>query len=77
MRTLRNQRENMKIPQSRMAEALGVIEAEYAWLEEHPDEMSVPQALLVCDLLGCDIDFLMASGVSKTNELDADGKDVL
>ena len=60
MQTLRECRIRNGVDQATVADYLGVSCQAYAWYEQHPEDLSIEQALILCDFLRFDFDLLCA-----------------
>lgn len=69
MRTIRERREDRGITQAAIARYLGVTRQTYASYEQHPEKLSIDQAIILCDILDCDFDSLLPSEVNYANNL--------
>lgn len=64
-RSLREAREDRGITRKAVARALHMSRQTYAKLEEHPEKMTISQAVAACDFIGVDIDDVFSPDVSR------------
>ena len=55
MATIKEVREEKGVKQKAVAQYLGVSRQTYSHYEKHPEAMSIAQAKLVCEFLGCSL----------------------
>lgn len=71
MKTLKERREDKGITQSAIARYLGVTRQTYASYEQRPEKLSIDQAIILCEILNCDLDSLLERSVNFTNSTEA------
>ena len=60
MQSIRELRESKGIKQVAVASYLGVSRQTYARYEADPERLTIAQARLLCEFLGCSFDFLLS-----------------
>lgn len=59
MRSLKELRDEKGITQEAIARYLGITRQTYAKYEQEPEKLTIDQAIVLCDILGCDFDSLL------------------
>ena len=63
--SLRDARMDRGITLKAAAKALNLSRQTYARLEEHPEKMTIEQAVAACDFIGVDIDDVFSPDMSR------------